>query len=95
MKPVPKITLNPVKSSQIAHIGHDPATNTLAIQFHGGERTGGGGSIYHYAGVSAQQFADFSKAESIGKHFGQHIRGKFEHTKITAVKPESQKATYE
>lgn len=29
----PDITLTPVESRQIAAIGHDPATDTLAIRF--------------------------------------------------------------
>lgn len=46
---VPHIELTPVESSQIAAIGHNPATNTLAIQFKGkGDKPG---SIYHYDGV--------------------------------------------
>lgn len=62
----------PVKSSQIASIGHDPATNTLAIEFNGGK-------VYHYEGVPAEAHADLMAAESVGKHFGAHIRGKFPH----------------
>lgn len=68
------IALTTVKSSQIAAIGHDPATNTLAIRFNGGQK------LYHYEGFTAEDFAKFKSAESIGKHFGAHIRGKFPHT---------------
>jgi hypothetical protein len=77
----PQITLNPVKSSQIASVGHDPATNTLAIQF---KSKTGAGSVYHYPNVSAEQYQAFTKAESLGKHFGAHIKGnpKHPHTKL-------------
>jgi hypothetical protein len=68
------ITLKPVKSSQIASIGHDPKTNTLAIQFSGSKK------LYHYEGFSSEEFAKFEKAESVGKHFSSHIRGKFLHS---------------
>jgi hypothetical protein len=68
------ITLTPVKSSQISEIGHDPATNTLAIRFNGGKK------LYHYEGFTAEDFTKFKGAPSIGKHFGAHIRGKFKHT---------------
>jgi hypothetical protein len=68
------ITLKPVKSSQIAAIGFDAATNTLAIRFNGGQK------LYHYEGVTPADFAKFEGAESVGKHFGAHIRGKFKHT---------------
>lgn len=69
---VPHIELTPVESSQIAAIGHNPATNTLAIQFKGkGDKPG---SIYHYDGVTAEQFEEFRGAESIGSHFYKHIK---------------------
>lgn len=64
------ISLSPVKSSQIAAIGHDPVTNTLAIQF-SPKKDGTPGSIYHYANVSAAQFDAFKSADSIGSHFGK------------------------
>jgi len=66
------ITLTDVESSQIAAIGHDPETNTLAIQFKNwkGERT----SLYHYANVAANDFEAFKGAESLGRHFGRHIK---------------------
>lgn len=63
------IPLAPVTSNQVAAIGHDPATNTLAVTF-----TRTPGHVYHYPGVSAKQHAEFVGAESIGKHFGKHFR---------------------
>ncbi|GAB6634026.1 hypothetical protein bcgnr5406_61450 [Bacillus cereus] len=58
-------------SSQIAKIGHDPATNTLAIQF---ASRAGTGSVYHYSNFTADDFAAFVTAESKGSHFGKHIK---------------------
>jgi hypothetical protein len=81
----PAIALTRVESSQIHSIGHDPATNTLAIRFlakRGGDEPG---SLYHYANFTAEDFEAFSNAESIGSHFGQHIKvydKKFPYTKI-------------
>lgn len=73
----------PVKSSQIASIGYDAATQTLAVEFwnkdgapHGGDVPG---AVYHYEGVPAEAHAALIAAESVGKHFGAHIRGKFKH----------------
>lgn len=85
MTAVPQITMTPVESSQIHSIGHDPATNTLAIRFKG---KNGPGSLYHYPGFTTEQFAAFQKAESKGKHFGAHIRGnaKHPHSKINEEK---------
>jgi hypothetical protein len=65
----PAITLEPVTSNQVAAIGYDPATKTLAVTF-----TRGAGAIYHYPDVEPEAYEAFKGAESIGKHFGQHIK---------------------
>lgn len=65
----------PVTSSNIKSIGHDPATNTLEVEFN----TGG---IYQYGGVSAEKHQALVGAESIGKHFGQHIKSAYPVTKV-------------
>jgi len=36
------------------------------------------GKSYRYADVPETLFDDFAKAESAGKFFGAHVRGKFE-----------------
>ena len=64
-----------VASSNINAIGHDPATNTLRIEFKGG-------GAYEYAGVPAAAHADLMAADSKGQHFHQHIRGRFTHRKV-------------
>ena len=60
----PEITLNPVTSGKIKGIGYDPETSTLAVQFVQGK-----GAVYHYPGVTADQYKEFAGAESVGKHF--------------------------
>ncbi len=82
-----QIPLTPVESSQIAAIGHDPATNTLAIQF-----KSGAAPVYHYANFSADDFNAFMGAKSIGSHFSKHIKAapdRFPYTRIEAEKAES------
>lgn len=75
-----------VTSSQIKEVGHDAATNTLAIRFNGkGDQPG---SLYHYAGVDAEAFQKFKSAESIGSYFGKNIKAKFFYTKINEKKEE-------
>uniref|UniRef100_C6BC83 KTSC domain-containing protein n=1 Tax=Ralstonia pickettii (strain 12D) TaxID=428406 RepID=C6BC83_RALP1 len=66
------IDMQTVESKQIHAIGHDAATNTLAIRFKNwkGEVT----SLYHYENFSAEDFQAFKKAESIGRHFGAFIK---------------------
>lgn len=67
------IALEKIKSSQIDSIGHDAATNTLAIRFKS-YSTGKPTSLYHYANFTAEDFEALRNAESIGKHFGKHIK---------------------
>lgn len=66
------IALQAVVSSQIAAIGYDADTQTMAIQFKNWK--GEIGSTYHYANVSADDFIAFRDAESQGKHFGKHFK---------------------
>lgn len=80
-----RIPLNDVQSSQIAAIGHDPKTDTLAIRFKTWK--GEPSSLYHYANFTADDFAAFEAAESKGRHFGQHIKAhpdKYPYTRIEA-----------
>jgi hypothetical protein len=64
--------MQPVESSQIHSIGHDAESNTLAIRFK--NYKGEPGSLYHYNHVSAEQFAAFADAESIGSHFYKQFK---------------------
>ena len=73
---VPGINLSPVTSSQIAAVGYDTGSKTLAIQFNNGKK------VYHYAEVEQDEFEQLLHAESIGRHFGKHIRGKYTHTLV-------------
>lgn len=71
----PQFTMTPCESSQIHAHGHCPVTNTLALQFKrtvDGKRVGG--SIYHYANFTQADYDAFLKAESLGSHFGAHIK---------------------
>lgn len=69
------IPTSPVKSSQIAEIGHDPKTNTLAVVFNARrERNERLGPKYHYGDVDANYYQDFASAASIGTFFHQNIK---------------------
>lgn len=81
---MPQITMQPVDSSQIHSIGHDADSQTLAIRF---KSKAGAGSLYHYANFAAEDFEAFKSAESIGAHFGKHIKP--ETTKYPFTKIES------
>lgn len=68
-KPRPSIKLHPVESSQVAAVGYDAATRTLAVSF-----KRGAGAIYHYEDVAPDTHESFLKAKSIGTFFGAHIK---------------------
>ena len=59
----------PVTSSFIESVAHDG--DTLQVKF-------ASGKIVTFAGVPAEEHAKLMGAESIGRHFGQHIRGKYD-----------------
>lgn len=67
-RPRPNIPLTPVKSNQVAAVGYDRATKTLAVTFRRGSH------VYHYHGVEPETHQAFIGAESIGNFFGRHIK---------------------
>lgn len=85
VKKHPVIVMQPVESSQIAAIGHDPATNTLAIEFKSWNKDKPE-NIYHYDNFTSADFEEFKNAKSFGSHFKTHIKAysdKFPYTKIS------------
>ena len=71
----PAIDMKPVQSSNIRAIGHDAAAAALVVEFTSGD-------FYEYANVNAEQFDALLKAESVGKHLNQHIKGKHPFKKL-------------
>jgi hypothetical protein len=63
------IPMSPVESHQVAAVGYDAETKTLAVTF-----TRGAGAIYHYPEVEPEVHAAFMAAESKGKFFGEHVK---------------------
>lgn len=57
----------PVVSSNIRSVGHDPATNTMHVEFNNG-------GVYEYEGVTTEKHAALMKSGSIGSHLHQHIK---------------------
>lgn len=82
------IPLMPVESSQIHSIGHDAESNTLAIRFK--NYKGEASILYQYRNFTTDDFEAFKGAESIGSHFGKHIKKeveKYPFQKIDEDKP--------
>jgi hypothetical protein len=61
------IAQTPVKSSAIASMGHDPATQTLEVTYHNK-------STYRYSGVSPQEHLSILAAPSKGKALNSLIK---------------------
>lgn len=65
----------PVKSSDIKSAGYDAAKGILEIEFHSG-------SVYQYLDVESAVWIGLVFAESKGKYFHNHIKGKFEYARV-------------
>ena len=65
----PFIAMDSVESNQVAKIGYDMETKTLAVTF-----TRGTGAIYHYPNVEQATYDAFMAAESVGTFFGKNIK---------------------
>ena len=63
----------PVSSSNIKSVGHDPSTNTLAVEFKDG-------SVYHYHDVEKDIHEGLVSAKSIGSYL-HSIKGKYKYSK--------------
>lgn len=70
-----KMTPTP-HSSNVESLGHDPATNTLAVKFKSG-------SVYHYEGVDESKHAALAASPSIGRHLREMIIGNHKATRQT------------
>lgn len=63
------IPMAEVKSGQVARVGYDDSTKTLAVQFRFGKQ-----AIYHYPDVLPSTYEAFLEAESKGTFFDKHIK---------------------
>ncbi len=61
----------PVESSAFVSVGYHPESQILALEF----KSGG---VHHLHGVTPEDADAFQTAKSLGAHFHQHLRGKFE-----------------
>ena len=65
----------PVKSGNVAEIGHDPDSGTLEVKF-------SNGGVYRYVGVDADKHAALMQAPSVGRFLNANIKGVHKHTKV-------------
>lgn len=69
------MTMQPVSSSNLAAVGYDPETQTLAIEF----KSGG---TYEYYDVPQQVFDGLLSAGSLGQYFQSNIRGFYRYARL-------------
>lgn len=69
------MTMQPVSSSNLAAVGYDPETQTLAVEF----RSGG---TYEYYDVPQQVFDGLLSAASHGQYFQSNIRGSYRYARV-------------
>lgn len=85
LEALPVIQMTKVDSSQIDAIGHDAATETLAVKFPP-TKSQPEGSLYHYANFNETEYAKFMAAESKGSYHGKYIKpfkDKYPYTRIS------------
>lgn len=64
------IPMTEVYSSNVHSVGHDPVRSLMHIRFHSGD-------TYEVADFSGDDHVRFMAADSKGRHFNQHIRGRY------------------
>lgn len=66
-------------SSNVSHVGFDPATNSLKVLY-------SNGGTYHYKDVPPEHWAniqnEMANGGSVGKYLAANIKGSFEFEKI-------------
>jgi hypothetical protein len=80
----PAIALTPVESSNIAAIGYDEESKTVAVRF----LTGG---VYHVSPVEPDRYASFLAAESKGRFYNRNFKNAQDVT-VTKVNDSDQSA---
>jgi hypothetical protein len=89
------IPMQPVTSSQLAEVGYDAATKRLAVRF----KSKTPRFVYEYANVTPELAEALRKADdepdmSVGRFFGEHIKGKpdaYPFTKLDELEDEQEK----
>lgn len=71
------IERRPVESSSITSIGYHEAGRILELEFHSG-------AIYRYSDVPAATFGGLMRAQSKGRYFSAHVRGKYQFNRVGA-----------
>jgi hypothetical protein len=74
-----RMPLRDVESSMIRQVGYDPKREALVVRFNTGKK-------YAYNDVPASQYEQLLRAESVGKHFNERIRDRYDHEKVSFLR---------
>lgn len=76
----------PVESSNIARIGYDADRRELRVEFKSGV-------AHDYVAVPPEAHSKLMSADSHGKHFNEHVKGRYENRKSGDAAPAPAPAT--
>lgn len=65
-------TLQPIDSSMLTGMHHDPHTQTLTVQYKG--KDGEPGAVWQHDGVGAEKAHSLEHSDSPGRYFNDKIR---------------------
>ena len=65
----------PVRSSNVRSVGHDPLDQILEVEFHTG-------AVYRYLDVPAQRHQSLMGAASIGRYLNEHVKPNYRCVKV-------------
>lgn len=69
------MNFKPLNSTNIHSVAYDPISQVMEVKFHSGGH-------YRYFGVSPETHEELTSAESPGRFFGAHVRGKHRHESV-------------
>lgn len=69
------IEMHPVSSSNVAAVGYDEESKTLAVEFHNG-------GVYHYYDVPPNTFKALLTADSVGQYLNMVVKSQFSFSKV-------------
>jgi hypothetical protein len=72
--PRPQIAMQPCVSSKFTQLGYCPQRQELVVRFNDTAL-----HVYHYPDFSQDDHDRFMSAESLGRHFGEHIASRTSH----------------
>lgn len=70
------IKMHSVSSSNIAALGYEEESNTLAVEFNSG-------ALYHYADVPREVYEALDNSQSIGKFFNANIKKQYDSERVS------------